>query len=261
MEDSRDIVKNNLPILEFDPSLQAILNPKDRMKPAEIPEHCVLSFFNDEINKMNQKGLLKQVKKINTEMGSHIIYTIEIKGERLVLFHPGLGAPLAAILFEELIVLGCRKFIVCGGAGVLDKNIDLGQLIIPTSAIRDEGTSYHYIKPSREVSPSLKAVQTIEETLSHEGIDYLLAKTWTTDGFYRETQGKVRSRRLEGCLTVEMEAAALFAVAQFRKVEIGQILYAGDTLNCDQWQGRRWIHQSDLRKKLIRLAAEACLKL
>ncbi len=251
----------HFPILEFDPDFKAILNPEDRVKPTEIPEHCVLCFFNDEINKLNQKGVLKQIKKVKSEVGTHIIYTIEVKGERVVLFHPGVGAPLAAVFLEELIALGGRKFIVCGGAGVLDNSVDLGQLIIPTSAIRDEGTSYHYIKPSREVSPSLKAVQAIEDTLSHEGLDYLLAKTWTTDGLYRETEGKVRLRKSEGCLTVEMEAAALFAVAQFRKVDIGQILYAGDNLGGDHWQGRRWIHQTDLRNKLIRLSSEACLKL
>ncbi len=261
MENFPEVIKNNVPILEFDPNSKAVLNPEDRVKPIEIPEHCVLCFFSDEINKLNQKGLLKQIKKIKSEMGTHIVYTIEIKGERLMLFHPGVGAPLAAVLFEELIALGCRKFIACGGSGVLDKSIDLGQLIVPTSAIRDEGTSYHYIKPSREVLPSRKAVQAIENTLSQEGFDYLLAKTWTTDGLYRETEGKVRLRKLEGCLTVEMEAAALFAVAQFRNVEIGQILYAGDNLGGDHWQGRHWIHQSDLRNKLIWLAAEACLKL
>ena len=77
--------------------------------------------------------------------------------ERVALFHPGVGAPLAAGLLEEVIASGCKKFIACGGAGVLDREIAVGHLIVPTAAIRDEGTSYHYLPPGREVSPSPEA--------------------------------------------------------------------------------------------------------
>lgn len=63
-----------------------------------------------------------------------------------------LGAAGAAYELEQLIALGCKKFIVCGGAGVLQKDIFVGNIIIPCTAVRDEGLSYHYIKPSREIS-------------------------------------------------------------------------------------------------------------
>jgi uridine phosphorylase len=66
-------------------------------------------------------------------------------------------------------------------------------------------------------------------------------------------------RRAEGCLTVEMEAAALFAVAKFRNVHLGQILYGGDNLDADEWDSRGWAHRSDVRKKLVKLAARASL--
>ena len=62
---------------------------------------------------------------------------------------------------------------------------------------------------------------------------FVTGKTWTTDGLYRETRGKVDRRVAEGCLTVEMEAAAFFAVAAFRGVSFGQLLYAGDDLSGD----------------------------
>ena len=86
-------------------------------------------------------------------------------------------------------------------------------------------------------------------------------KTWTTDGLYRETRGKVERRVAEGCLTVEMEAAAFFAVAAFRGVSFGQLLYAGDDLSGDAWDNRGWDSHAGGRELLFRLAAEACLEL
>src|SRR4029079_18210299 len=135
---------------------------------------------------------------------------------------------LAATFLEELIALGCTRFIACGGAGALDRDRAVGHIIVPTAAVRDEGPSYHYRPAGREVVPSPAALAAIEATLRARNIDYRRAKTWTTDAPYRETRAKVARRREEGCATVEMEAAALFAVAQMRGVDFGQLLYAGD---------------------------------
>jgi uridine phosphorylase len=133
---------------------------------------------------------------------------------------------------------------------------------VPIAAIRDEGTSYHYLPPDREVHPSPEAVQAIVKVLSDHEIPYRLGKTWTTDAPYRETPRKVLRRRAEGCLTVEMEAAAFFAVAQFRDVTIGQILYGGDDVSGEaEWDHRDWHSQFDVRERLFWLAAEACLQL
>jgi uridine phosphorylase len=164
-------------------------------------------------------------------------------------------------LLEEVIALGCRKFVACGGAGVLDSQIVPGHIVVPYSAVRDEGTSYHYLPPGREVSASPRAVAAIEQVLRARGVEYLPGKTWTTDAFYRETPGKVHHRRREGCLTVEMEAAAFFAVAQFRGVEFGQLLYGGDDVGGAEWDARDWYGRASIHEKLFWLAAEACLAL
>jgi purine-nucleoside phosphorylase len=92
-------------------------------------------------------------------------------------------------------------------------------------------------------------------------VPYLTGKTWTTDAIYRETPDKIALRRDEGCLSVEMEAAAFFAVAQFRGVTFAQILYGGDDLSAESWDSRHWQHQASVREKLFWLAAEACLML
>ena len=160
-----------------------------------------------------------------------------------------------------MIARGCRKFIACGGCGVLDQQIAVGHLIVPTAAVRDEGTSYHYLPASREVNASPEGVSAIERVLQKRQVEYLLSKTWTTDAIYRETPARAAQRRSEGCLTVEMEAAAFFAVAQFRKVTFAQILYGGDAVIPGAWDGRGWDTHSSLRQRLFWLAAEACLEL
>ena len=137
----------------------------------------------------------------------------------------------------------------------------MGYLLVPTSEIRDEGTSYHYLPPTREVSATPEVVAAIEATFKEHGIGYRLTKTWTNDAFFRETHRKVQLRRSEGCLTVEMEAAALFAVAKYRNVKIGQILYSGDYLGGEYWSSRQWDDRWDIREQLVSLSAEVCLRL
>ncbi|HEY3288933.1 MAG TPA: nucleoside phosphorylase, partial [Anaerolineae bacterium] len=150
-------------------------------------------------------------------------------------------------------------FIACGGAGVLNRDIAVGHIIVPVSAVRDEGTSYHYLAPSREVEASPLAVAAIERTLIKNEVRYILAKTWTTDAFYRETVDKIKLRQEEGCITVEMEAAAFFAVARFRNAVFGQILYGGDDVSGSQWDSRHWNSRVSVRERLVWLAAESCL--
>ncbi len=248
------------PILEFDDSRASIIEPHLLHNPlTALPERCVLCFFNDVIGSVCADA--DHVYAINSEIGENPIYVMEHQGERITVIHPGVGAPLAVAFLEDVIALGCRKFIACGGAGVLDREIAVGHLVIPTSAVRDEGTSYHYLPPSREVSASPQAVSAIQQTLDAHEVAYVTGKTWTTDAIYRETPAQIARRRAEGCITVEMEAAAFFAVAQFRDVTFGQILYGGDDISGDAWDHRDWVRQESTRERLFWLAVEACIQL
>jgi len=107
---------------------------------------------------------------------------------------------LAAGLLEGAIAHGARVVIACGGAGVLDPAIPLGQIIVPTAAIRDEGTSYHYLPPSREAAANPLGLEILREVLECQGHPYLFGKTWTTDAVFRETRSKIQARRAEGAL-------------------------------------------------------------
>jgi len=256
-------VRQDYPILEYDPDPTAIIDPVRVNKPIEgMPEHCVLCFFQNVIEQFASEGLTREIKSFPTDGGTRRFYEFDCGlGRPVALLHPGVGAPLAAASLEIAIASGGRKFVACGGAGVLNREIAVGHLVVPTSAVRDEGTSYHYLPAGREVGPTPQAVQAIESVLRRHTIDYLTAKTWTTDAIFRETRAKTALRRSEGCLTVEMEAAAFFAVALVRGVAFGQILYGGDNLDADQWDRRDWMNRHSVRERLVFLAAEACLEI
>jgi uridine phosphorylase len=254
-------MSQDYPILEFDPAPEALIEPKKVIRPRDAPEHCVVCFFREVIEKTCGEGKGKVITQNRWEDGPHPLYEVEVDGKRIAVFHPGVGAALGANLLEEVIAFGCRKFIACGGCGVLDKDIGLGHIVVPTAAVRDEGASYHYLPPGREVNASPEAVAALERVLQKHGIPYRLGKTWTTDAPYRETPAKIQRRKAEGCLTVEMEAAGFFAVAQFRGAPFAQILYGGDDVSGEVWADRDWHAQASVREKLFWLAAEACLSL
>jgi uridine phosphorylase len=254
-------IEKQYPILEFDPTLEAIIEPTQVIEPADAPEHCVICFFQEVIAGLHQDGKLRTIFEEKWEDCIHPFYELDVDDRRLAAFHPGVGGPVAAGMLETAIALGCRKFIACGGAGVLDRDLPVGRVIVPRTAIRDEGTSYHYLPPSREVEASPEGVAAIEKVLKRRGVDYVISKTWTTDAPYRETPAKVRLRKSEGCLTVEMEAAAFFSVAHFRHVKLAQMLYAGDDVSAEEWDHRDWANQVSVREELFWLAAEACLTL
>ena len=254
--------EDSYPILQYSDERPAIIEPSEHLKPLEgMPRHGVITFFQDVIDHFVEQGLAEELIALPSEMGGHRIYRHQVQGRPVALIHPGIGAPLAAAILEETIALGCRNFIACGSAGVLDRSIAVGHLLVPISAVRDEGTSYHYLPPGREAEPTPEAVAAIERVLARHQVEYLLTKTWTTDGLFRETRTRTALRRSEGCLAVEMEAAALFAVARFRNVKIGQILYGGDNLDSEAWDNRGFQSCWSVREKLVELAAEACLEL
>ena len=249
------------PILEFDATPEAFIEPSRIIRARDLPEHCVICFFHEVIDKVVAEHEGKVAVEYRWEDGPHRIYEIVHEGRRLAFFHPGVGAPIAAGLFEEAIAYGCRKFIACGGCGVLEKDIAVGHLVVVSGAVRDEGVSYHYLPPSREVTADERAVNALVQILDRRGLPYRVGKTWTTDAPYRETVNKIARRRQEGCLVVEMESAALMAVAQFRGAVFGQALYGGDDLSGTEWDHRQWTSRKEIRESLFWLCAEACLSL
>ncbi len=253
------IKRNKYPILEFDPCKIAKLEPKHYISDCKIPEKCVITYFRNAIELFKMQNLLEQITYIHTDSIDIPIYKFIDKPICIVLGY--VGAAGAAASFEELIALGARRFIVCGNAGVLKKGLEVGSLLLPTAAIRDEGVSYHYIEPSREIECDSNMIEKMEKYLRTLKVPYRKVKTWTTDAFYRETQDKIDLRIADGCSCVEMEAAAYFSVAKFRDVELGQVLCSSDDLSGVVWDKRNINNKAEVQSKIVDICIDMCLNI
>lgn len=247
------------PLHEFDPNPDAVINPWFRRIPPDFPERAVACWFGDLLTSITDG--MEPIARIEFEHGHHRIHVIEHEGHRIAVFNPGVGAPAAASSLETVMALGARKVIGCGGAGIIVPGFDVGHVVVPTGAIRDDGASYHYAPAGAEVLPHPEAVAAIDAVLSEAGIPHDRGLTWTTDAYYRETAAKVARRREQGAITVEMEASTMFAVAAFRGGVYGQLLYAGDDVSAQEWDHRDWVKAGSARERLFRLACEAVIRL
>jgi len=255
-------MKPDYPILEHDGNESSLIEPSEVLQLVEgMPEHCVLPMYNQVIDSLHGQSRLSHVTDMGSSMGPLPVFRIEHQGQAVAVAHPGLGAPFVAACLEELIALGCRRFVACGGAGVLDNTLARGTVVIPDAAVRDEGASYHYLPPGRQVEVDPAVVSIEESVLKSHGIPYRIGKTWTTDAIYRETRSRIARRKAEGCLTVEMECSAFLAVAKFRGVRFGQLLATGDDVSGNEWNPRRSSEHQSLPEMLFWLSVEACLRL
>jgi len=253
-------MSSDYPILQFDPAREAVVEPAELIEPRDVPEQAVLCYFTEVLERLCGDGRGKPIGRPGAEGMPFPMYEIDLDGRRLAVIFPGVGAPLAAITLEDAIAYGCRKFAVCGSAGALVPDLVAGHVVVPEVAVRDEGTSYHYLAPSSEIRADARTVAVTRSVLEEHSVPYLLGKTWTTDAVYRETKASVERRRRDGCVVVEMEAAALITIAQFRHVPLAYLLYAGDSLAGQVWDSRGFRTHS-VRETLFFLAAATCLAL
>jgi uridine phosphorylase len=142
----------------------------------------------------------------------------------------GIGAPAAATVLEELIALGVKRFISIGTAGALARELSVGDVVICDRAIRDEGVSHHYLEPAKYAEASSALTKALARALGDASLEPVSGTSWTIDAPYRETVAEARHYQHQGVLTVEMEAAALFAVAQYRHVELASAFVVSDSL-------------------------------
>ncbi|NBJ92884.1 nucleoside phosphorylase [Parablautia muri] len=244
------IIKNRYPVCEYDTSRNPMIKPSDFLSKT-LPSKCVITFFRKELNQFVEDKKLSVIDYLYSEVLDIPIYEYNTPKEKICITMPFATAPGAAGTIEELYAMGCNKFIVCGGAGAMKKDSLAGEIFVPTAAVRDEGTSYHYLEPSREVECHKMAIDVITSGLEKLGIPYTTGKTWTTDAMYRETPEMITLRRKEGCVTVEMEAAAFFAVSKYYDIPLAQLLYAGDDVSGEKWDARNWNNQESVRSNMI----------
>ena len=234
------IQKHAIPILEFDDNPQAVIMPNHEGLDLQLPKKCIYAFLEEEIDRYAQEVEADCVGEFVSATKTYPVYVINYKGEKVCLVQAPVGSAPAAQFMDWLIGYGVEKIISTGTCGVLT-NIEENAFLVPVRALRDEGASYHYAPPSRYMDVNVEAISAIEQVLEQLGVPYEEVMTWSTDGFYRETAEKVAYRKEEGCAVVEMECAALAAVAQLRGIVWGQLLFTADSLaDLENYDSRDW---------------------
>lgn len=233
------LIKNEIPIFEYDTEKTAILMPGHSWD-YHFTEKAVLLFMGPEIDEYVSSHNCKVAGKFESVTKSFFVYETQINNQKISFVQVPLGGAGAVQIMEQMIAGGAEKIIAAGCCGALEEGTE-GDFFIPTAALRQEGTSYHYLPPSREVELSREAVDAIEKTLREEKLPYRKCKTWTTDGFYRETKEMVLYRKSEGYSVVEMECASMAACAKMRNVIFGQLLFTADSLaDVEKHDERNW---------------------
>jgi len=224
---------------EFDETINSTFDPYEVENVIEgFPKLGVSCFSKKLFDQLVDKFKGIEIALSSNGNGKLPIYKIIYEGHEIALFMSRVGAPACVMQYEELFAMGLEKIVVFGTCGVLDKNIDDLAIIIPNAAIRDEGTSYHYLKSSREVVVNSKYKEEFVKLLKENAYSYIIGKVWTTDAPYRETRKKVIDRKEEGCVCVDMECSAISALAKFRNKEVFQFFYAADNLDSAKWDKR-----------------------
>lgn len=221
------VFKHEIPILEHDTNPNAVIMNNNH--DVRLPSRAVLAFLGDVVDDYAQTVNAEVLEVYHTIGRDTNLYRISHNGQELCLVRGPLGGSAAVQLMDFLLGHGVRSVIAVGSCGALAP-LPENAFLIPKKALRDEGTSYHYLAPSRFVETSEPLRSLIREVLTQQGLTCSECCTWTTDGFYRETAEMIAYRREEGCLVVEMECASLAACARFRGAEFAQLLYTADSL-------------------------------
>lgn len=226
-------------LTEFDPEKRAVINADGSCEKVNDFPETLISVFSRQLFASLLRFLdARPISETHDVDGIWPVYEAVYKGKRFALYKARLGAPACVGCFENVIAMGAKRIILLGNCGVLDKQIKDCGIIIPTHAIRDEGTSYHYAPAADFIEVNKKYVEEFISVLDAFGYPYVRGITWTTDAFYRETRDKIASRKAMGAVCVEMECAAMQAMCDFRGVEFFQFLYAGDNLDHSSWDPR-----------------------
>ncbi|HFI0057152.1 TPA: nucleoside phosphorylase [Streptococcus suis] len=230
-------------LLEEFENTSAVIEPTDKAirGGGEVCETMIFSFNGEIVDRVRQLPESREGGYLESINGRHPWYILERDGLRVAVMLAVIGAPMAVGHLEELKACGFENFIVLGSCGVLDKSLATDKIILPRSALRDEGTSYHYAPASDEISYDSALLLTMEKALDQAGIEHVRTKTWTTDAFYRETAAKVKRRLAAGAMVVDMEASAIMAWANFRQAKVYQFFYTADYVDHhkNEWDTRR----------------------
>lgn len=223
--------KHKLPAMLTAEKMIEFRRKQGGLRNVRAPETVVLCLY---------KGLMKYFslkyssKRITAFLGDLFLLT-KTGGKTAVMGNFGIGSPVVASLAEELIAWGAKRLVILSLAGGLQSNLSPGDIVICDRAVRDEGTSYHYLPPETFVNASAELASQLSSTFKQMGAAHSVGGTWSTDAPYRESREEAMQYQNEGVMAVDMESAGLFAVAQARGVKASSVLVIGDSLAGTQW--------------------------
>lgn len=195
----------------------------------------ILTFSEKVIAWMLAHYECEKVSEIGSANGARSIYTTVVNGHKIAFYLSFIGSATAGSCIEDFAYLtGATKFIMFGSSGSLRPDETEGKIIIPTSAYRDEGLSYHYLNLEDEYIDVPGWKQTAD-FFDDRKVPYILGKTWTTDAIFRETKKKAEKLRNDGCIAVEMECAGVQAVCRYKGFALYDFLFASDHLDGADW--------------------------
>ena len=251
-------------LLEEFENVPAVIEPTDRslLSGGEICDTIILSFNGEILERVKQIDGVYEGGYLTNLNGKLPWYIYEKGGSKVAVAMATIGAPMVVGLLEELKARGFNNFIVLGSCGVLDQSIQADKIILPSSALRDEGTSYHYAPASDEIAYEQFLLLTMEKALDKAGIEHIRTKSWTTDAFYRETAAKVKRRLAAGAKVVDMEASAIMAWSQYRQAKVYQFFYTADYVDHHnhEWDARREDRKADAMT-FFKIAVDIALEL
>jgi uridine phosphorylase len=203
---------------------------RSRQIPAGIvPPVCILEFDGDITDWLVRDGIAKPFAPwacFHTSM-----FAMDLEGVTCGIIARTIGGPFAVLIAEQLQAAGAKLIIGLTSAGRVSPVLPLPCLVVATSAIRDEGTSYHYLPPASEVACKSQLVPLLERELLATGWAVRSGKVWTTDAPYRETKAQLNKWALEGALAVEMQAASLFAFGIARQVSVASVAMVSNAVD------------------------------
>lgn len=213
----------------FDNRSESKINPYLREN-APAVDACIVTFSHVIEKYVQENYALEQIGQSVAVTGNLPIYRFSHNGKTFAFLKTYAGAPVCVATIEDtLSEIRTDKYIVFGGSGCLNKEIAHGRVMIPTEAYRDEGTSYHYCPAADYIT--VKNADLVAACMEENKVPFVKGKTWTTDSFYRETVNNFEKRKAEGCISVEMECAAIQAMCDFRKLDLYIFLTCGDLLD------------------------------
>jgi uridine phosphorylase len=219
-------------MITFDSDKNAIFNPPS-LNLVGNPKKALM-IFDDEVWEdyvEKNKALETFPAKNNSGRVFSTFRMYKHDDENILLICPNVGGAASVVDLELLIASGIKKIVAFGTCGAMDKNVGKNTIIIPSSAIREDGVSYHYLPPSDEVDQNKTSIKVMEKVFSRHNMNYQTGKVWTTDAVYRETSNKLKTMKQNGCLAVDMEMASLLSVAKFRSIDFAGFLIADDNID------------------------------